>query len=342
MANTIRVIQYGCGPIGCGIAVLAARRPDIELVGAFDIDPEKVGRDLGELAGLDQRLGVTVTDDLHGLIGRTNPNLAFLTTSSQLNVVIPQIQALLQAEINVLSSAEELSFPYREAPQRAALLDAVAKEHGVTVLATGINPGFLMDAWPLFMTAPCQTVEQVTVTRVQDASPRRLPFQKKIGAGLELDEFQRLVDEGTLRHVGLAESAAMIAAGLGWDLDEIIEEIFPVVAEEPVRSQYIAVEPGQAAGVRQMAHGFERGKEHITLDFQAYLGAADPRDEVEIAGNPPVHVVIKGGTHGDVGTAAVIVNSARRVLEAPAGLLTMMDLPLVACKVRGTEPAMVH
>ena len=160
---------------------------------------------------------------------------------------------------------------------------------------------------------------------------RRLPFQKKIGAGCTLDEFQKLVEAGTLRHVGLAESIAMLAAGLGWELDDIRDEIEPVIAESEVRSQYLTVKPGQAAGVKQTGRGFKDGQEVITLDFQAYLGAKESYDAVYITGTPNLEVIIKGGTHGDIATAAMVVNAARRVLEAPPGLLTMKDLPLVTC-----------
>ncbi|MCK4350862.1 MAG: dihydrodipicolinate reductase, partial [Candidatus Krumholzibacteria bacterium] len=205
------------------------------------------------------------------------------------------------------------------------------KENGVTVLGTGINPGFLMDTWPLSMTAVCRDVEEVKAVRIQDASSRRLPFQKKIGAGRTPDEFQNLIDEGTLRHVGLPESTAMIAAGLGWELDEITEEIGPVMAESQVSSPHLTVEPGQAAGVKQISHGLIAGKEVVTLEFQAYIGAPETYDAVYIKGTPNMEVVIKGGTHGDIGTAAMVVNAARRVVEAPPGLLTMKDVPVVVC-----------
>lgn len=339
MAKTIRAIQYGCGPIGCSVVRLAVKRADIELVGAIDIDPQKVGRDLGEVAGLGKWLGMQVTNDVHGLLRRTRPDIVFLTTGSQIAKVQPQIEEIVEAGVNVLTTAEELAFPFRTAPKVAAEIDELARHNGVTVLATGINPGFLMDAWPLFMTGVCQDVEQVTAIRVQDASPRRLPFQQKIGAGRTLAEFERLVAEGALRHVGLPESAAMIAAGLGWELDEIVEEIEPVVAEREVRSQYIEVKPGQVAGVRQVAHASMAGHDVITLDFQAYLGAPDPRDEVRITGTPNMHVVIIGGTHGDIATAAIVVNSSRRVVEAPPGLMTMKDLPIVVCAGARAIPA---
>lgn len=331
MSEVIRAVQYGCGPIGFAVASLAARRRDIELVGAVDIDPDKVDRDLGEMGEGADKLGVVITDDAASLFSETGPDVVFHTTGSSFREVFEQITGIVRAGINVVSTCEELSFPYRKEPELAEELDRLARENGVTVLGTGINPGFLMDFWPLAMTAPCQEAEHIRAVRIQDASSRRLPFQKKIGAGRTPEEFQALVDEGTLRHVGLPESVAMIADGLGWEVDEVEETIEPVIAAKEVSSPLMKVEPGQAAGVKQIGRGLKEGKELINLEFQAFIGAPESYDAVYIKGEPDMEVVIKGGTHGDIGTAAMTVNAARRVVDAPPGLLTMKDLPPVLC-----------
>jgi 4-hydroxy-tetrahydrodipicolinate reductase len=313
------------------VAKLALRRPDIKLVGAVDIDKEKVGRDLGELIGLDKKLGIRITDDVDRLLAKKKVDVVFHQTSSSLKTVAPQLTKLLKFGVNIVSTTEELAYPYHSHPQLAAGVDRVAKANGVTVLGTGVNPGFLMDSWVLFMTAVCQKVKRVKAIRIQDASSRRLPFQKKIGAGWTPEEFQKLVDNGTLRHVGITESISMIAAGLGWKLDDITETIEPVIAKKRVKSQYITVESGQAAGVRQLGHGLRGKEEIITLEFEASLGAPESYDAIYISGTPNMEVIIKGGTHGDIATAAITVNSARRVVEAPPGLITMKDLPIVIC-----------
>lgn len=334
MPEQIRAIQYGCGPIGCLVGLLAARRQDIDLVGAVDIDPAKVGRDLGEVAGSDP-IGLLVTDDAAALIASAGPHVAFHTTSSSAAAVADQLIGLIHAGVNVVSTCEELSYPWYHHAQVAARIDDAARAEGVTILATGINPGFLMDAWPLFMTALCQDVEHVRAIRIQDATSRRLPFQKKIGAGTTPEEFAALREAGTLRHVGLPESIAMIAAGVGWELDEITETIEPVIATRQVSSPFLTVEPGQAAGVKQVGIGTAGGTERIFAEFQAYIGATDPYDAVRVRGTPDRDVVIRGGSHGDIGTAAIVVNAARRVVEAPAGLLTMLDIPIVTTTVGG-------
>lgn len=325
----IKVVQYGCGPIGCSVVKYALQRPDIEIVGAIDISPNLVGHDLGEVAGIGKKLGVTVSNEPGTVFVQTKPDLVFLTTSSSLEVSSSQLEECLKAGINVVSTCEELAFPYLKDPQLSEKIDKLAKANNVTVLGTGVNPGFLMDAWPLFMTGVCQRVKRIRIARVQSASTRRGPFQKKIGAGCTLEEFQERVASGTLRHVGLAESVAMVASGLGWKLSDITESIEPIMAKEPVETDFVSVKPGQVAGVRQVGKGIKAGEAVITLDFAASVGAPESYDAVYITGTPDMEVVIKGGTHGDIATAAIVVNSAQRVVPAAPGLVTMKDIPLV-------------
>lgn len=331
MATRIRAIQFGCGPVGCAVAKLALQRPDIELAGAVDADKNKVGHDLNEFMGIEGKSGIIITDDISSILSKGRVDVVFHQTGSSVKTILPQLIMLAGYGLNIVSTSEELSYPFIAQPELADEIDKAARANNVSILGTGINPGFLMDTWPLAMTALCQQVKKVKAVRIQDARPRRLPFQKKIGAGCTLDEFQKLVSAGTLRHVGLTESIYMIAAGLGWKLDEATEVIEPVIAKEQVKSPYITVEPGQAAGVRQTGQGIIKGKEVIWLKFEASLGAIEPYDAVYITGTPDIEAVIKGGVHGDIGTAAMVVNSTRRVVEAPPGLVTMKDLPLVTC-----------
>jgi len=326
----LKAVQFGCGPIGCSVTRYACQRADIEVVGAIDIDTNLVGRDLGEVAGTGNKIGVSILDDADAILSQTRPDVVFLTTTSSLKDVYPQVEKCVAAGANVVSTCEEMAYPYRKEPQISAEIDKIAKANNVTVLATGVNPGFLMDAWPLFMTGVCQQVKRIRAVRVQDASPRRGPFQKKIGAGRTVEEFKKLVAEGIIKHVGLPESIAMIASGLGWELDEIMETIEPVVAKKRVQTDFVTVEPGQAAGVKQVGRGIRAGAEVVNLEFEASVGAPESYDAVYITGTPDMEVVIKGGTHGDIATAAITVNSIHRVIEAPPGLLTMKDLPIVS------------
>jgi 4-hydroxy-tetrahydrodipicolinate reductase len=210
----------------------------------------------------------------------------------------------------------------------ARKVDALAKKAKVAVLGTGVNPGFVMDALPIALTAACQRVDRVTVHRIQDARYRRLPFQQKIGAGLTTEQFEKQKAEGGIRHVGFTESIAMIADSLGWTLDRITDDVQPKLAQVTISSEFLAVDPGYVCGIVQEGIGYRKKDPAIRLYMEAYLGAPDPYDLIEIDGNPRLSVKIAGGVHGDIATAAIVVNSIPKVLDAAPGLHTMRDLPL--------------
>lgn len=328
MKKKIRAIQYGIGPIGASIVKLLREKESIEIVGAIDTDPAKIGRDLGEVVGAsDAPWGVKVSGDARGVLEQS-ADVVMHTTSSSLPKVMDQLLTCLDVGSCVVSTCEELSYPYRTHPELAAKLDAAAKESGVALVGTGINPGFVMDKLVVTLAAVSQRIDHASAIRIVDASKRRLPLQKKIGAGLSVQEFRDKVKEGTIKHVGLPESVAMVADSLGLRVDEITETIEPKVADERVQTEYLTVEPGQAAGVHQIARGLFEGKELIYMELQMYVGAKDPADKVELQGHPNIGLVIPGGSHGDIATASVAVNSIPVILEAPSGLRTSRDLPI--------------
>lgn len=325
---TIRVVCYGLGPIGLGIARLAAQRSGITIVGAVDVSPELAGRDLGELLG-GAALGVTISADAAATLAATRPAVVLHATSSSLARVAPQLREIIAAGARVVSTCEELSFPWTAQPQLAAELDSAARSAGVALLGTGINPGYAMDALPLVLTAPCATVRAVRVLRVVDAARRRGPLQRKVGAGLTPEEFSAGVRSGAIRHVGLPESLHMLTTSLGWQLDRQSDLIEPVIAASAIVTEFANVLPGHVAGVRQVASGFVGDDEVLRLELRMYVGAPDPQDTVEIDGDPPVKLTVAGGLHGDVATAAIAVNAIPSVMRATPGLASMADAPLV-------------
>jgi hypothetical protein len=324
----IRAIQFGVGPIGASTARLMREKQAIEICGAIDSDPAKAGRDLGEVIGAtDAPWGVKISADAKEVLEQ-NADVVIHTTSSSLPKVMDQLLACLEAEACVVSTCEELSYPYRTYPELSAKLDAAAKEWGVALVGTGVNPGFVMDKLVVTLAAVSQRIEHAKALRIVDASKRRLPLQKKIGAGMTVEEFRAKVAEGVIKHVGLPESVAMIADSLNLAVDEITETIEPKVATERVQTEYLTVEAGQAAGVHQIARGLSNGKELVYLELQMYVGAKDPADTVYLKGHPDIGLVIPGGSHGDIATASVVVNSIPVILDAPAGLRTARDLPI--------------
>ncbi|MGE0451484.1 MAG: dihydrodipicolinate reductase [Vicinamibacterales bacterium] len=325
---TIRVVHLGLGPIGAAIARQIATRPGLRIVGAVDVDPAKVGRDVGEVAGDTWRLGVRVEADLESTLARLSPDIVVHCTSSSLRVVAPQIHAVLRAGVAVVSTTEELSYPVGRNRRLARAIDALAKKANVAVLGTGVNPGFAMDALPIAMTAVCERVDRVTVNRIQDARIRRLPFQQKIGSGLTRAEFNRRVEAGTVRHVGLTESVTMIADAMGWKLDSIADTIRPKIARTPVESAFLRVDAGRVCGIVQDGIGYRDGDAIVRLHMEAYLGAPATYDAIAIDGSPKLSVKVDGGIHGDIATASIAVNSIPQVLAAPPGLRTMRDMVL--------------
>lgn len=324
----IRVIHFGLGPIGSAVVRQVAARKGFKAVGAIDIDPAKVGRDVGLVAGLGRRLGVRVVDDPLPALRRSRPDVVVLCTSSSLEKVTPQIDTVLRGRVPIVSTTEELSYPVPSNSKWARKIDRLAKRAKVAVLGTGVNPGFTMDALPIALTGVCERVSRVEVDRVQDARTRRLPFQRKIGSGLTRAQFRRKVAEGSVRHVGLAESISMIADALGWKLDRITDVIKPKIATTRVASKFLAVKAGYVCGIIQDGVGYRAGKAIITLHMEAYLGAPESYDAVRVVGSPPLSMKIAGGVHGDVATASIVVNSIPKVLGASPGLHTMRDLPL--------------
>lgn len=328
MKKKIRAIQYGVGPIGASILRLMREKHAIEIIGAIDTDPAKTGKDLGEVAGAaDAPWGVTVTSDAKEMLSEA-ADIVIHSTSSHLPNVVDQLLACLEAESCVVSTCEELAYPFRKYPDLAAKLDAAAKDWGVALVGTGVNPGFVMDKLVLTLAAVSQRVETARAIRVVDASKRRLPLQKKIGAGMTVEEFRAQVAAGVIKHHGLPESVAMVSDGLGLGVDTITETIEPMVAAERVVTDYLTVERGQAAGVHQIARGLAGGMEKIYMELRMYVGAKDPGDTVELSGHPNIGLTVPGGTHGDVATAAVVVNAIPAILNAPAGLRTSRDLPM--------------
>ena len=324
----IRAIQFGVGPIGASIARLMREKHAVEIIGAIDTDPAKVGRDLGEVAGAsDAPWGISVSSDAKEVLEQA-ADVVIHSTSSSLPKVMDQLIACLEAESCVVSTCEELSYPLRTYPELSAKLDATAKDWGVALVGTGVNPGFVMDKLVITLAAVSQRIEHVKAVRIVDGGTRRLPLQKKIGAGMSADEFRAQVKAGVIKHVGLPESVAMIADGLNLHVDEITETIEPKIAEDRVQTEYLAVEAGQAAGVHQIARGLAGGKELIYLELQMYVGAKNPSDTISLTGHPNISLVIPGGTHGDIATASVAVNSIPVILGAPAGLRTARDLPI--------------
>jgi 4-hydroxy-tetrahydrodipicolinate reductase len=323
----IPVVVVGLGPIGRVCAEMAAERQALKVVGAVDVNPDLVGRELDDLTPGAPR-NVVVTDDLAAALSQDAEGVALLTTSSSLAQAAASIKDILAGRWHVVTTCEEAAYPFRSQPELADELDRAARSAERVVLGTGVNPGLTMDALPSFVSGAMRRVEAVVVERFQDASTRRLPFQRKIGAGLNLAEFEAKVADGVIRHVGFRESVDMIAAAWGVDLDRYEERVRPVMATTLLASDYMNVLPGQSAGLNQIAQGFVGDRAVITLNLQAYFGHPDPKERVVLFGEPHLEMIMPGGVHGDVATGAMTVNAASSVVRGRPGFRSMLDVPL--------------
>jgi len=326
MPEPVRLLHYGLGPIGVRIAQLVALRPNLVSVGAVDIDPAKAGKDLGTVADLGRPQPVPVQTDLSAALQGQKPDLVLHATGPHLPSVLPQFLALAEAGLPVVSTCEELFYPWFHHPGEARQIDEAAKRNGIAILGTGINPGFIMDAMAVILSAVCPSVTAVRVRRVVDLSIRRKQLQQKVGVNMSTAEFAAQKAEGGLGHIGLPESVAMIAAALGWPLERVEQTLDPVIAPCLLDSALGPVAMGRVQGQHQVARGFVAGVERITLELKMALKAPDAGDFVDLEGPEPVSSAIRG-VQGDVATAAIVVNAIPRVLAAAPGLCSMLDLP---------------
>lgn len=321
------VLQIGFGPLGIQIAKYIASKKTVSTLAVVDIDKNLIGK---SLKSLDQELSedVFIYETVHDAINTTKvqPDVAIITTVSSLKKLVPQVEEVAKFGIPIISTCEELSYPWNLQPELSKQLDNICKKYGIACLGTGINPGFLMDYLPSVMSSICKDIEHISIERIQDASPRRIPFQQKIGAGLDLKAFRIKQDTGTLRHVGLQESVYLLANSIGLKLDKVTESLEPVIAETAVASEAIKVKKGDARGVEQIAYGYIGETCMIKMHFKAAIGEKRSYDKITIKGTPSFSSEIDTGVNGDITTCAITINCINSILKAAPGLRTMSDI----------------
>ncbi|MHB8757847.1 MAG: 2,4-diaminopentanoate dehydrogenase [Bacillota bacterium] len=331
----IRVIHWGLGAMGGGMVRLVARKPGLRSVAAVDRDPRKVGRDLGEVAGMDERLGVKVSGSLAEATqgaGR-GADVVLLSIASFTREVYPAVMEAVEAGLHVVTIAEEMAYPSLREQQLAKKMDDLARKKGVTVLGTGINPGFVLDVLVIVLTGACQEVRKIRAARVNDLSPFGSTVMRTQGVGTTPDEFQRGLESGAIvGHIGFPESMTMIAEAIGWRLDRIEQEREPIISKVHRETPHGKVEPGMVAGCRHIARGFLDGREVITLEHPQQilpeLEGVETGDFIWIEGTPDLNFAGKPEIPGGLGTIALAVNSIPAVMDAEPGLVTMADLPV--------------
>lgn len=330
--EAIRILHVGLGQIGAKLAALTAARPGLVSVGAVDPSPALHDRALAEVAGAGPA-DVLVSPDLATAMARAgSADVAFHAVASDMETIEGQFDELTARGLNVVTTAEELIFPYSGAAEAAARIHERAVERGVTVFAAGINPGFLMDRLPVYVTSVCVSVDSVDVTRLVDLGTRRDALRRKMGVGEAADAVAERVTGRTIGHVGLRQSLEYVADGLGWKIERVRHDLAPVVAEKRVEKAGETVEPGGVLGMAETAEAEVAGGRRISLSLTMRLDADEPYDEIRIGGEPPIVLRFPTGVAGDQATAATVMNAARYVVDAQPGLVARLPLP--ACTSR--------
>ena len=318
MNTPLPVIVQGLGPIGVRIAEAALGAPALEVAGAVEINPEMVGRPLSEF--VEGAPSVTIRDSVAAARADARGDDAILVhcTGSYLDRVVGQIEEALRAGLHVVSTCEELTYPYERHPEIAAAIDEQARAAERTVVATGVNPGFLMDALPASLASISHGITSVSVRRVQDPSRRRVPFQQKVGMGLSVEEWEARRDAGGFGHVGLVESARLLADSLRWALTDWQHDMSPCRTD------------GQSAvaGTLETLSGTTSDGRVVSLHFEANASVDEEYDEIVVDGTPPLTLRFDGGVFGDDATAAAVLRAARVIPNTRRGLVTVLDLPL--------------
>lgn len=327
-----RILHIGIGPLGHRILTEIVERGVGRIAGVVDSSPLLGGEPISKVCPAIKE-NITIAHAIEDVRNWNEIDCVVVTTSSDLRLCEPTFRVALEHGKPVVSTCEELIYPWLRHQALADRLHQLAVKTGGRLLGTGVNPGFVMDALPVFASGVSRSVRSVHVERIQDASSRRVPFQKKIGAGLDREHFDKRVADGSLRHVGLGESLHFLAHYLGlpkietWD-----ENIEPVFADRELVCALGPIHKGMVAGVRQVAKGYADERCTVSLEFQAAIGQADPRDRVVLEGEPPIDLTIRGGIHGDVATSAIVVNSIPRLIEAAPGLHTMATIATIRCR----------
>lgn len=329
-SSLIRVVQLGFGDIGRRCARIVLARSDLHLVGVVDHAPDLAGRPLVDVLGVSGKPPITIRDNVEHVLEVAQPHVVIQASVSRVPDVLPQIAPALARGVSVVTSAEEMTFPWHRHPDLAERIAATARQNGARVVGAGVNPGFVLDFLPAVLAQAVHHVRRVRAARVVDAATRRAALQRKVGAGLSEADFRQRARENRIGHVGLAESAALLAHALGWKLDSLEETIEPVLARTEVRTDVLTVARGAVAGIHQRVRGVEDDVEVLSLDLQMFVGAEDPHDRIQIDAEPPIDLRISGGLAGDDATAACLVNAVPRLLTLPAGLWTVADLPPIA------------
>ncbi len=331
--ENVKVIIWGFGAMGSGMAKMLLKKKGVDIVGIID-RKKYVGRSMYEILDAEQGSHPDViVGTLDQVMKPAAADVVLLCTDSFTKNAYEKIKLICENKMNCISTAEEMAYPKAQNPELAEELNKIAKENGVTVLGTGINPGLVMDLLVLIFTGAMEEVEHIVSRRVNSLSPFGPAVMEEQGIGLTLKEFEDKRAEGHMAgHVGFAESINMIADGIGWKLDRFEQFMDPIITKVDRKSPYGFVKAGDVTGVAMTANGYVDGKVKIEMDhpqqIEPQLAGVNTGDYVIIKGTPDINMVNSPEIDGGLGTIAMCVNMIPQVINARPGVKTMLDLPV--------------
>lgn len=333
--ENVKVVIWGFGAMGSGMAEMLLKKKGVEIVGVCDRNEARVNKSMYEVLGVERgdRPEVIIKENIEDVITEKCANVVLLATDSFTRNAFDKIKFCLEKKINVISTAEEMAYPMAQSPELSKEMDKIAKENGVTVLGTGINPGFIMDLLVIALTGACEEVQHIKASRINDLSPFGPAVMTEQGVGTTVDEFNKGVENGTLAgHVGFPESINMIADAIGWKVSKIEQTKEPIISNVYRKTKYAEVQPGNVAGCRQMGYGYIGDELKIEMEHPQQIlpekEGVETGDYIWIKGNPNISMQIKPEIPGGIGTIAMCVNMIPHVINADPGLKTMLDLPV--------------
>ena len=333
--ENVKVALWGFGAMGSGIAKVLLRKKGVDIVGVCDIHPARIGKSIFDLLGVEQdgREDVFVNPKIEEVVHNGNCDICVIATDSFTRKAFAKIKYVVEQNVNVVSTAEEMSYPKAQEPELAAEMDRLAKEHGVSILGTGINPGLMMDLLAICLSGCMTDVEKVTCRRVNSLSPFGPAVMEEQGVGLSVEAFNKGVADGSLAgHVGFAESVGMISEALGWKVDKFEQQMKPIVTSVDRKSPYGFAKAGDVAGVNMTGQGYVDGEVRIDMihpqQIEPEMEGTHTGDYIVLNGTPEVNMSIRPEVDGGIGTIAMVVNMIPHVINARPGLKTMLDLPV--------------
>ena len=331
----IRVALWGLGAMGSGMARLVLEKAGLDLVGGIDMRADYLGKDLGDVLGAGRTLGVAVTNDPSKVLDPAKVDVVVLATTSWTKEQMPDLRRILTAGIDCISIAEEMASPEAQSPELAREIDALAKANGVTILGTGVNPGFVLDLLVVLLSGVCHHVERIEASRVNDLSPYGPTVMKTQGVGTTPEEFAKGLADGTIvGHVGFPESIRMISDALGLGVDRIEQTREPIVSKVYRETSHVKIAPGMVAGCAHTAIGYASGKPVVKLvhpqQVHPHLEGQGTGDYINVYGKPEIHIATGPEIAGGIATMGIAVNMIPHVVAASPGLKSMIDLPVPA------------